>query len=33
LDLLAQSQGFSLEAAVREKFNKTSAKLGCKIEC
>jgi NTP pyrophosphatase (non-canonical NTP hydrolase) len=33
LDLLAQSQGFTLEAAVREKFNETSRKLGCPIEC
>lgn len=33
LDLLAQSQGFDLESAVREKFNKTSQKLGCPIEC
>lgn len=28
LDLLAQSQGFVLEDAVREKFAKTSAKIG-----
>lgn len=28
LDLLAQSQGFSLIDAVLEKFNKTSAKIG-----
>lgn len=28
LDLLAQSQGFSLEEAVRAKFQKTSAKIG-----
>lgn len=27
LDLLAQSQGFDLADAVREKFNKTSRKL------
>lgn len=33
LDLLAQSQGISLEAAVRDKFNRTSRKLGCEIEC
>jgi NTP pyrophosphatase (non-canonical NTP hydrolase) len=33
LDLLAQSQGFSLGEAVRAKFNKTSRKLGCAIEC
>lgn len=33
LDLLAQSQGFSLAAAVREKFNKTSKKIGSRIEC
>ena len=33
LDLLAQSQGFDLAAAVREKFNRTSRKMGCKIEC
>jgi NTP pyrophosphatase (non-canonical NTP hydrolase) len=31
LDLLAQSQGFDLETAVREKFNKTSKKIGCDI--
>jgi NTP pyrophosphatase (non-canonical NTP hydrolase) len=28
LDLLAQSQGFTLEEAVRAKFQKTSAKIG-----
>lgn len=28
LDLLAQSQGFSLEDAVRAKFKKTSEKIG-----
>ena len=28
LDLLAQSQGISLEAAVVDKFNRTSAKIG-----
>lgn len=28
LDLLAQSEGFSLSDAVLEKFNKTSAKIG-----
>lgn len=28
LDLLAQSQGISLEAAVIDKFNRTSAKIG-----
>ena len=28
LDLLAQSQGFSLADAVREKFNKTSLRIG-----
>ena len=28
LDLLAQSQGFTLEYAVREKFNETSIKNG-----
>lgn len=33
LDLLAQSQGIDLASAVREKFNKTSRKLGCPIEC
>lgn len=33
LDLLAQSQGFSLGDAVRDKFNRTSRKLGCPIEC
>jgi NTP pyrophosphatase (non-canonical NTP hydrolase) len=33
LDLLAQSQGFFLEEAVREKFNETSRKLGCPITC
>lgn len=32
LDLLAQSQGFSLDEAVREKFNETSKKMGCLIE-
>lgn len=32
LDLMAQSQGFDLETAVREKFNETSRKLGCTIE-
>jgi NTP pyrophosphatase (non-canonical NTP hydrolase) len=32
LDLLAQSQGINLEAAVRDKFNRTSRKLGCRIE-
>lgn len=32
LDLLAQSQGFSLENVVREKFNETSQKLGCQIK-
>lgn len=32
LDLLAQSQGFSLEEAVRDKFNRTSRKIGCSIE-
>ncbi len=31
LDLLAQSQGFALEDAVREKFNKTSRKIGSPI--
>lgn len=31
LDLLAQSQGFTLEDAVRAKFQKTSAKIG--YEC
>ena len=31
LDLLAQSQGFSLAAAVREKFNAKSRELGCEI--
>ncbi len=33
LDLLAQSQGFLLVDAVREKFNKTSAKIGSPITC
>lgn len=33
LDLLAQSQGFSLADAVREKFNRTSAKMNCPIKC
>jgi NTP pyrophosphatase (non-canonical NTP hydrolase) len=28
LDLLAQSQGINLEAAVVDKFNRTSAKIG-----
>lgn len=28
LDLLAQSQGFDLEAAVLDKFQRTSAKIG-----
>jgi NTP pyrophosphatase (non-canonical NTP hydrolase) len=28
LDLLAQSQGINLEAAVIDKFNRTSAKIG-----
>lgn len=32
LDLLAQSQGFSLIDAVREKFNKTSDKIGSGIK-
>lgn len=31
LDLLAQSQGISLEDAIRSKFNATSQKLGCPI--
>lgn len=33
LDLLAQSQGIDLASAVREKFNATSRKIGCPIEC
>ncbi len=33
LDLLAQSQGFTLEDVVRAKFNRTSRKLGCPVEC
>ena len=33
LDLLAQSQGFRLADAVRSKFDRTSAKLGCPITC
>ncbi|WP_052640205.1 MazG nucleotide pyrophosphohydrolase domain-containing protein [Zavarzinella formosa] len=33
LDLLAQSQGISLEQAVRDKFNATSRRIGCPIEC
>lgn len=32
LDLLAQSQGFTLLDVVRDKFNKTSRKLNCPIE-
>lgn len=32
LDLTCASQGFSLEEAVRDKFNRTSRKLGCSIE-
>lgn len=32
LDLLAQSQGFSLQDAVIKKFNKTSEKIGYKNE-
>lgn len=32
LDLLCQSQGIDLATAVREKFNRTSRKLGCPIE-
>ena len=31
LDLLCQSEGFSLEDAVRQKFNEKSKKLGCDI--
>lgn len=31
LDLLAQSQGFTLEEAVRDKFDRTSEKIGCPI--
>jgi NTP pyrophosphatase (non-canonical NTP hydrolase) len=33
LDLFAQSLGLDLAAAVREKFNETSRKIGCPIEC
>jgi NTP pyrophosphatase (non-canonical NTP hydrolase) len=32
LDLVVQSQGFNLEEIVRDKFNRTSRKLGCNIE-
>lgn len=32
LDLLAQSQRLDLATIVREKFNKTSRKMGCPIE-
>ena len=32
LDLLAQSQGFNLAVIVRDKFNRTSKKIGCPIE-
>ena len=32
LDLLAQSQGFLLEDAVRETFNKKSGEIGCDIK-
>lgn len=32
LDLLSQSQGFSLETLVRDKFNETSRKIGSPIE-
>lgn len=31
LDLLAQSQGIDLEQAVREKFNRTSVKIGSTV--
>lgn len=33
LDLMAQSLGFLLEDAVREKFDRTSAKIGSEIRC
>jgi NTP pyrophosphatase (non-canonical NTP hydrolase) len=33
LDLMCQSQGISLEEAVREKFNKVSRKMGSNIQC
>lgn len=33
LDLLAQSQGFRLEDAVRDKFNRTSLKIGSPLTC
>lgn len=33
LDLLAQAAGFTLESVVREKFNETSQKLDCPIQC
>lgn len=33
LDLLAQSLGFLLEDAVREKFDRTSEKIGSEIRC
>lgn len=32
LDLIAQSQGFSLEEAVRQKFNATSDKIGYRVK-
>lgn len=31
LDLLAQRAGVKLQDAVRDKFNRTSAKIGCEI--
>jgi len=33
LDLLAQSEGFLLGDAVREKFNEKSAEMDCPIRC
>lgn len=33
LDLMAQSLGFYLEDAVREKFDRTSEKIGSEIRC
>ncbi len=33
LDLLAQSQGFTLAEVVPEKFNRTSAKIGYSFKC
>lgn len=33
LDLVAQSQGFDLDEAIREKFNEKSKEIGCDIVC